>query len=76
VVPFYFVLFVLLTIIGLVNWIVRPHGGGRQEVFLIGTRQLLMDVHAWLAVMFMVTIVIQLVFHWYYIKAYLSQSGL
>jgi hypothetical protein len=76
VVPFSFVLFVLLTIIGLLNWIVRPHGGGRQEVFLIGTRQLLMDVHVWLAVMFMVTIVIHLVLHWYYIKAYLSQSGL
>ena len=25
-----FVLFVLLAIIGLVNWIVRPHGGGLQ----------------------------------------------
>jgi hypothetical protein len=47
-----FVLFSLLAVTGLINWLVLPHGGGRQEGFLIGTRHLLMNVHAWLAVLF------------------------
>lgn len=44
--------------------------------FLIGTRHLLMDVHAWLAMLFLVAIAIHLMLHGSYIKAILNRSGL
>lgn len=71
-----FVLFSLLAATGLINWLVLPRGGGRREGFLIGARHLLMEVHAWLAVLFLVAIAIHLVLHWSYIKANLNKSGL
>jgi hypothetical protein len=70
------VLLSLLTVTGLVNWLVLPHGGCRREGFLIGTRHLLMDVHAWLAMLFPVAIAIHLMLHGSYIKAILNRSGL
>ena len=70
-----FVLFALLTITGLINWLVLPHGGGRREGFLIGTRHVLMEVHTWLAMLFLVAIAIHLVLHWSYIKTNLNKSG-
>ena len=71
-----FVLFALLAVTGLINWLVLPHGGGQRERLLIGTRHLLMSIHAWLAILFMVAIAIHLVLHWSYIKANLNKSGL
>jgi hypothetical protein len=71
-----FVLFSLLAVTGLVNWLVLPHGSGRREGILIVTRHLLMEVHAWLAMLFLVAIAIHLVLHWPYIKANLNKSGL
>ncbi|MCB2145801.1 MAG: DUF4405 domain-containing protein [Deltaproteobacteria bacterium] len=71
-----FVLFSLLAVTGLVNWLVLPHGGGRREGILIVTRHLLMEVHAWLAMLFLVAIAIHLVLHGSYIKANLKKSGL
>jgi len=71
-----FVLFSLLAVTGLVNWLVLPHGSGRQEGILIVTRHLLMEVHAWLAMLFLVAIVTHLVLHWPYIKANLNKYGL
>jgi hypothetical protein len=70
------VLITLLAVTGLVNWLVLPHGGGRREGFLIGTRHVLMDMHAWLGVFFLLTIAIHLVLHWPTIKANLNRSGL
>jgi hypothetical protein len=71
-----FVLFSLLAVTGLANWLVLPHGGGRREGILIATRHLLMEVHAWLAMLFLVAIAIHLVLHGSYIKANLKKSGL
>ncbi len=70
------VLLSLLTVTGLFNWLVLPHGGGRREGFLIGTRHLLMDVHAWLAMLFLVAIAIHLMLHGSHIKAILNRPGL
>ncbi|WP_319404518.1 DUF4405 domain-containing protein [uncultured Desulfosarcina sp.] len=71
-----FVLFSLLAVTGLVNWLVLPHGSGHREGLLIGTRHLLMEVHAWLAILFLVAIAIHLGLHGSYIKANLKKSGL
>ena len=71
-----FVLFSLLAVTGLVNWLVLPHGGGGRQGLLIVTRHLLMEVHAWLAMLFLLAIAIHLVLHGSYIKANLEKSGL
>ena len=71
-----FVLFSLLAVTGLVNWLVLPQGGGRREGLLIVTRHLLMEVHAWLAMLFLLAIAIHLVLHGSYIKANLERSSL
>ena len=71
-----FVLFSLVAGTGLVNWMVLPHGGGRREGLLIVTRHLLMEVHAWLAMLFLLAVVIHLALHGSYIKANLKKSGL
>ena len=55
-----FVLFVLLAITGLINWLVLPHGLGRYGGFMAEVRHLLMELHAWLALLFLVAIVIHL----------------
>lgn len=71
-----FVLFVLLAITGLINWLVLPHGLGRRGGFIVEIRHLLMELHAWLAMLFVVAIIIHLVLHRSYIKANLKKSGL
>jgi hypothetical protein len=70
-----FVLFSLLAVTGLTNWLVLPHGGGRRESLLIETRHLIRDVHAWLAVFFLVVIVIHLLLHWPYIRSNFVKMG-
>ena len=69
-----FIVFVLLAATGLINWLVLPRGGGRGS-WLTETRHLLMDVHAWLAVLFIAVIIVHLLLHGAYIKANLVKSG-
>jgi len=71
-----FILFSLLAVTGLINWRVLPHGGGRREGILIEIRHLLMEVHTWLAMLFLLAVAIHLMLHWSYIKANLKKSGL
>lgn len=70
-----FVLFFLLAITGLINWLVLPHGGGRRGGLLLDARHLLRDVHAWLAVLFLVAVVVHLLLHWPYIRTNLVKMG-
>lgn len=69
------VLLSLLTLTGLVNWLVLPHGAGRRGGLLVETRHLLREVHAWVAVFFLVVIVIHLMLHWPYVRANLAKMG-
>ena len=69
-----FILFVLLAATGMVNWLVLPRGGGRGS-WLTDTRHLLMDVHVWLAVLFLLVIGLHLWLHASYIKSNLIRSG-
>lgn len=70
-----FVLFSLLALTGLINWLVLPHGAGRRDGLMLETRHLLRDVHAWVAVFFLVAIAIHLMLHWPYIRANLATMG-
>lgn len=69
-----FVLIFLLAATGLINRLVLPRGGGRGS-WLVEIRHLLADVHAGLAVLFLLAIGIHLWLHAAYIKANLSRSG-
>ena len=69
-----FIIFCLLAVTGLINWLVLPRGGGRGS-WMMETRHLLMDVHAWLAVLFLVVMIVHLLLHGSYIKANLAKSG-
>ena len=70
-----FVLFSLLAITGLINWLVFPHSGVRRDSLLSETRHLIRDVHAWLAVFFLIAVVIHLLLHWSYIRSNLVRMG-
>ncbi len=70
-----FILFSLLTITGLINWLLprgREAGGG----FLISLRHFLRDIHQWAALGLILAVAIHLFLHWGYIKANLKRYGL
>ena len=69
-----FVALSLLTITGLINWLVLPHGAGRSS-WVKETRHFLMEIHAWMAVAFLLAIGIHIWLHWSYIKANLARFG-
>ncbi|WP_319524510.1 DUF4405 domain-containing protein [uncultured Desulfosarcina sp.] len=69
-----FIVLSLLAITGLVNWLVLPRGGGRNS-WVTETRHFIMDVHAWLAVVFLLTIGVHIWLHWSYIKTNLARYG-
>lgn len=70
-----FVLFSLLALTGLVNWLVLPHGGGQRGNLLIGTRHFIRDMHAWLSVLFLATVILHMVLHWPYVRSNLARMG-
>lgn len=70
-----FVLCCLLAITGLINWLVLPHGIGRRDNLLLEMRHLMRDVHVWLAVFFLVVVVIHLLLHRSYIRFNLVKMG-
>lgn len=71
-----FLLFMLVAVTGLINWIVLPRGGIRGDGFRAGARHFLIDAHTWLALLFIVVVAVHLLLHWPYIKANLTKSGL
>jgi len=75
---FSFVLFSILTLTGLINWLFLPRGGGAGAGggFTVSLRHFLQDVHEWTALLFIVMTLIHLVLHWGYIKSNLQKYGL
>lgn len=71
-----FILFCLLTLTGLTNWLLLPKGYGAKESLLASLRHFLVEVHEWTALLFMLTIMVHIVLHWGYIKANLKKYGI
>jgi hypothetical protein len=71
-----FLLFSLLGITGLINWILLPRGPRAGGGFLITLRHFLRDVHEWAALGFIIVVIIHLFLHWGYIKTHLKRYGL
>ncbi len=73
---FSFVLFSILTLTGLINWLFVPRGGGAGGGFTVTLRHFLRDVHEWTALMFIIMTIVHLALHWTYIKSNLQKSGI
>jgi hypothetical protein len=71
-----FVLFVVLSLTGLINWLLLPKGYAARGSFLITLRHFLVGIHEWVAVGFMVTIAIHILLHWGYVKANLKKYNI
>lgn len=71
-----FVLFSILALTGLINWLFIPRGGGGDGGFPVILRHFLREVHEWTALMFIVMTLIHLALHWTYIKSNLQKNGI
>jgi hypothetical protein len=71
-----FILFAILTLTGLINWLMLPRGYKAAGGFLISLRHFLRQVHEWTAVLFIIAILFHLVLHWTYIKTNLKKHGI
>jgi len=70
-----FILFSVLTVTGLTNWLLLPRGYKAAGGFLISLRHFLRGVHKWTAVLFILVVLVHLVLHWKYIKSNLKKHG-
>jgi len=71
-----FILFSLLSLTGLINWLLLPAGDGPRRGFQRSFRHFLIEVHEWAALLFMIVIVLHIVLHWSYIKTNLKKHGI
>ena len=71
-----FVLFIILSTTGLINWLVLPKGYEARGSFLITLRHFFVEVHEWTALAFMVTITIHILLHWGYVKTNFKKSDI
>ena len=63
-----FSLFCLLSVTGLINWLVLPRGYGQSAGFLVSLRHSLLTMHKWTALLFMIVIGVHISLHWAYVK--------
>jgi quinol-cytochrome oxidoreductase complex cytochrome b subunit len=68
-----FILFILLSITGLLNWLVLPRGYEARKSVLVSVRHFLITIHEWTALIFMATIAIHIILHWTYIRSNLKK---
>ena len=71
-----FVLFSLLSLTGLINWLVLPKGYAARGGPWVSLRHFLVGVHEWTALLFMIVVVVHITLHWGYIKANLKKHGI
>ena len=68
-----FFLFFLLSVTGLINWLLLPRGYGSGAGFLVSLRHSLVTVHEWTALLFMIVIGVHISLHWAYVKKNLDK---
>jgi hypothetical protein len=71
-----FILFILLSITGLLNWLVLPKGYEARGGVLISVRHFLTTIHEWTALIFIITIAIHIILHWSYIRSNLKKYNI
>jgi hypothetical protein len=70
-----FILFILLSGTGLLNWLVLPRGYEARGSFLVPLRHFFIALHEWTASIFMIVIAAHIILHWPYIKSNLKKYG-
>jgi hypothetical protein len=71
-----FILFSILTLTGLINWLL-PHGNrGGGGGGLISFRHFLINIHEWAGLLFIVVTFFHLALHWGYVKSNLKRHGI
>lgn len=71
-----FILFTILALTGLINWLILPRGSETGRGVLISMRHFFREVHEWSAFVFIVVVGIHLLLHSAYIKTNLKNHGL
>ena len=71
-----FILFAILTVTGLINWLFIPGGYRGEGGFLMSLRHFFMGIHEWTALLFIIVVVIHLILHWPYIRSNLNKRSL
>ena len=71
-----FILFFILTVTGVLNWLVLPRGYRGEGGMLISLRHFFREVHEWTALLFIIIIFVHLILHWAYIKTHLKKYGI
>lgn len=70
------ILFFVLAVTGVINWLVLPHGYRGQGGVLMSLRHFFREVHEWTALLFIIIIFVHLILHWGYIKTNLKKYGI
>lgn len=64
-----FILFTLLCITGLANWLIFPKGHGAESYnILVSIRHFFCDIHIWAGLFFLILVVVHGLLHKDYIK--------
>ncbi len=71
-----FILFIILCITGLLNWLVLPRGYEARGSFLVSLRHFFISFHEWTALIFMIVVAVHIVLHWPYIKSNFKKYGI
>ena len=71
-----FILFFILCVTGLLNWLVLPRGYEARGSFSVSLRHFFVALHEWAALVFMVVIAVHIVLHWTYLKSNLKKYGI
>ena len=64
-----FTLLMILSVTGLINWLILPKGFEARGSFLVSIRHFFITVHEWTALIFIIVIAIHIGLHWKYVKA-------
>jgi hypothetical protein len=70
-----FILFIVLSGTGLLNWLVLPKGYEARGSFLVSVRHFFVALQEWTALIFMIVVAIHIALHWPYIKSNLKMHS-
>lgn len=69
------ILFAVLALTGLTNWLLLPHGRSGAGGLLVSARHVVREVHEWTALLFIIAVIVHVALHWTYVKRNLKKSG-
>lgn len=71
-----FILFIILSGTGLLNWLVLPREFEARGSFLVSLRHFFISIHEWAALIFIIVVAVHIVLHWIYLKSNFKKYGI